>query len=133
MFCQMGRGKRAQLYNVLEVWWSAKLLWLRFLPTLPNLCCRAWSRVPQPWLRITSQPGQQPRHRADGQTCSFLSFKICKAQKTCLSLHLGSGIRGSAHPLPVPDHNLPCDLVSLWKLGSRTRILVPREKQMFRD
>lgn len=36
MFCQMGKGKRAQLYNVLGVWWSASLLWHALPPRPPK-------------------------------------------------------------------------------------------------
>lgn len=36
MFCQMGKGKRAQLYNVLGVWWSASRLWRALPPSPPK-------------------------------------------------------------------------------------------------
>jgi len=118
VFCQMGKGKRAQLYNVLGVWWSARRLWRVLPPALPNLCFRERSQVPRPWLRIASPAGSAPslsRSRlslkswtdycippTESLFCrSFLCFRVRKSQKSLLSVQLCSRIWGWAHPILV--------------------------------
>lgn len=62
MFCQMGKGKRAQLYNALGFWWSARLLW-HAVASPPSQSFLLGAGVRYPDLGCSSPPSQVS-HRA---------------------------------------------------------------------
>lgn len=158
MFCQMGKGKRAQLYNALGVWWSASLLWHALPSPLPkSLLLRLESGTPA--LSTHCLPSQvsslaqqeeavvemmdrllHPTHRVLLLLLLSLlqSVQTSKITSFCSSLvrDLGFGTSPSDAGLVsfcLSHMLLPCKLILLWKLRSRNRIFVPREKLTFQD
>lgn len=146
MFCQMGKGKRAQLHNVLGLWCSARQLWHALPPT--SLLSGLESSTPA--LASPSQPGPQSRLAGRGQAMHpthrvptlhlpllqrLQTSKIASFRSSLFGgLGFGTSHAGAGLGCFCLSHVLvPCDSISLWKLKSRNRIFVPGEKLTFQD